>query len=343
MRFLRIGPALLLTATAGAAVLPDFLPPGTKVVFGISVRGIADSALFQGLASDTKALAAKWTSTDMPAGIDPLKDIDEVLIASTVEGENPPTLIVMRGHFDPARAGKATKRYRDVTLVDDGHSAGGTIAFVDATTAIAGDGAAVRAAIDRRGSASNLPGELAERIQALSGRYEVWGVGDVPPGAKWGAAAGTDAESIEHFDFGASFRKDFEFSGQVRLRGAKDLEKLMTTLQMIEAMMKQRPADGTRIELSGEDRTLKLSLTVPEAEWRKAIEAQKAQLLGALEKGVGMGQAAMGQATAGSTTVKPVITAPVRPVVPTPVRSKETSVQKNPQGDAVTVKLPGGH
>src|ERR1022692_3023788 len=68
--------------------LTDFFPAGTKVVFGINVRKVAESPLAQAGLTQAKAqvqaqaAAADWLRIASLAGFDPLRDIDEVLVAT---------------------------------------------------------------------------------------------------------------------------------------------------------------------------------------------------------------------------------------------------------------------
>jgi len=83
---------LAARALAGDSGLPDFLPPGTKVMFGVQVRRILNSSLAQGVSragmagalSGAASTGADWQKIAAFAGFDPFKDIDELLIASAV-------------------------------------------------------------------------------------------------------------------------------------------------------------------------------------------------------------------------------------------------------------------
>src|SRR5438477_5875408 len=111
---------LLLAAQAAFAgdALPDFLPPGTKMMFGIQVRQITGSSLAKGVMPDSKAMGADWQKVVTLAGFDPLKDVEEVLIASTGKGENPPVLLVARGTFNAGRFSANAKPYHGVPVME---------------------------------------------------------------------------------------------------------------------------------------------------------------------------------------------------------------------------------
>src|SRR5271166_4379033 len=105
---------ILRAVPAGADTLTDFLPPDTKVVFGIRVHNLAISSVAQTFAAQAHAATAGWLKAVPLGGIDLLRDIDEVLIASSGTGENPPSMVVVAGHFDVARLAEGAKLYHEV-------------------------------------------------------------------------------------------------------------------------------------------------------------------------------------------------------------------------------------
>src|ERR1017187_6889085 len=130
---------------AADATLTDFFPAGTKVVFGINVRKVAKSPLAQAGLTQAKAqvqaqaAAADWLKLASLGGFDPLRDIDEMLMATNGEGQNPPSLIVLSGRFDIARLAQGAKRYLDVPLLGGDKPTDGVVALLNASTALAGD------------------------------------------------------------------------------------------------------------------------------------------------------------------------------------------------------------
>src|ERR1019366_3542719 len=111
----------------------NFLPADTKVVIGIRVSAIRESALFKDAGTDAQKLGEEWMKLVAITGFDPLHDIDEILIFSA-----------------------AAKRYHGVAIVGEGTGGTSVLALLDATTAVAGEAPAVRAAIDRRGHGAPL-------------------------------------------------------------------------------------------------------------------------------------------------------------------------------------------
>src|SRR5437667_1174083 len=107
MRYCALSLLAAHAAIAGESALPDFLPPGIKVRFGIQVRRIATSPLAQGLPADASAMGGTgdWQKIVSLAGFDPIKDIEEVLVASTgVQSHGQaPILLIARGNFNVER------------------------------------------------------------------------------------------------------------------------------------------------------------------------------------------------------------------------------------------------
>jgi hypothetical protein len=296
---------LLVALTAGRlvhAAVPEFLPPDSKVVVSISLRGLMDSPILKSV-GDARGMSAQYLTGTPLAGIDITKDLDDLIIASTGEGEKAPALMVLHGRFPQGTlpAGIIQK---------DPKTPNSSYALLDPNTLIGGDINLVKAAMNSRGTPSKLAPALAERIAALDGRYDLWAVGEVPKGIHSTAATSPEIEAIDRFEFGASLRKGLELAAQIHVRTSKDAEKLMQTLKFVEMMIAMQPKTGasqTKVDLKSTENTISLSLFIPEEELKKSIEAQKGQWM--------------------STAVpKPQ---------PTP-----GSIVKNERGDAVMVTLP---
>ena len=327
MRFLQ---ALLPAALAGIAmaaepVPADLLPPGTKVLVGISVRSLIDSPLLKILGGDAAKMTASFTAAGPLAGLDPARDLDSIFFASTGQGEDAPALIVVRGRFHPEQTAGA-KTYKNVPVFNAPTNQKGTFAILDTGTAIAGTRKEVLAAIDRRGGASSISPAIADKVASLSASYDFWGVGEMPGGFRTSPPASKSLDSIDRFEFGASLRQDLQVHGKLHLRTPQQAQEMAMSLKMIEGMMKARTsAGGTQFDLRAEDGTLELTLLIPEAELKKALAAQKEALAGAVRSRLGV------------TPTEP----PANPVSHTP--NKPAVVETNDRGETVKVTLPGGN
>lgn len=260
--------------------LLDLLPPQAHVVFGIHVRAVVDSPLARALTPDLEASMAQWQSFVTLAGFDPLHDLDEVLLASTGEGKNPPLLVVARGKFDLTRLAATAKTYDGVPLVSAGSGPNGMVAILDGTTVLAGDFSQITAAIDRRGSASHLNPAMAARIAEFRGRYDIWGIADQPAGlARRLPDSPPQAQvldSIDRFQIGVALAHGLEIAAEVHARSFKDADQLAGYLKLFEAMVKASPnRNGTTFTAENQAGTLRISLAVSEEELLRAIQNQR--------------------------------------------------------------------
>jgi len=267
--------------------LVDLLPSDSQIVFGIRVRTLVDSELARNLTAEFKGHAAELQNIVAMTGFDPLHDLDEVLIGSTATGKKATGLVVARGRFDVTRLAANAEPYHGVPLVKtNSDGAESVFGFLDDTTALAGDAAIVKAAIDGRSEPKHLDPALAAKIASYREHYDAWAVVDRPEGLAgyMPPSNGPDAalNSIDHFQFGLSVKQGLELTAEVHARTAKDAAQLAATLQFLEAMTKaQQPASpGTSFAFKNEDGTLKISLAVSQEDLKKAIEQrQKATMM----------------------------------------------------------------
>ena len=226
MRLLLAALAAVRLLAAGDPAL-DLLPANTKVVFGMRVAAIVQSPLFNDAGEDARKLSEQWLKVAAITGFDPLHDIDEVLIGTSADNEKAPALLVVRGRFDLERMGAGAARYRGVALLGQARGASGVLALLDASTALAGDAAAVRAAIDRRGQGAARQGvplgaALAERVQSLRDQFDLWGIGERPEGFVPPTGKNEGLDSMDRFELGIRISKGFELNAEMHARSAKD-------------------------------------------------------------------------------------------------------------------------
>jgi hypothetical protein len=117
--------------TAASAPLPDLLPPNARVMFGIQLRNLVSSSLVQGMTDDLRTASSEWMKLIPLIGFDPFHDIDEVLVASTGDGQKAPMLLVASGRFGAARF-SGGKPYHGVSVVDGGKGSNGVMALLAA-------------------------------------------------------------------------------------------------------------------------------------------------------------------------------------------------------------------
>ena len=75
MRLVLVVLAAVRLAAAGDLAV-DLFPAGTKVVFGVHVTAIVESALFKDAGTGAQKLGDEWLKLVAITGFDPLHDID---------------------------------------------------------------------------------------------------------------------------------------------------------------------------------------------------------------------------------------------------------------------------
>lgn len=280
---------LLLAAPAFCSedsALLDLLPPDTQIIIGAHVRAVVDSPLGQNQARELsqdqqlQGLMASWPAIVAAVGFDPLKDIDEIILATNGQGSKPPTLVVARGRFPVEKLSAGGAPYHGVLLMSmKGQSDGdGYYAFLDSNTALAGDSDAVKAAIDRHSAAAAFTGGLAVKIAEYRGRYEIWGIVNRTDGLTGylptQAGQSTPFDSIDRIQFGVGVKDGLTLAAEAHTRSAKDADQLTSTLQLFQSMaLAQQPAGaGTKIDIKSSNGTIRLSLAVSAEDLRKALE-----------------------------------------------------------------------
>ena len=277
MRLVLVALVAARLVAAGDSAL-NFLPADTKVVIGIRVSAIRESALFRDAGTDAQKLGEDWMKLVAITGFDPIHDIDEILIFSSADNEKAAAVMAVRGRFNLERLGAGAKRYHGVAMVGEGAGGTSVLALLDATTAVAGEAPAVRAAIDRRGHGAPLDPQLAARVQSLAGRFDIWGAGERPEGFVAPTGKREDLDSIDRFEFGIRISKGLEIGAEVHAKSSKDAEKLAASVAMLQAMMIGREPAAPKFDLQVKDGTIKLSLAISEDELKKAVAEQRGAL-----------------------------------------------------------------
>ncbi len=342
-------PALLLLpfVPVPADTLTDLFPPDTRLVVGIRVHNLVLSSVAQNLAPQVRAAAADWLKAVSFDGVDLLRDIDEVVIASSAKGPNSPSIIVVTGRFNLPRLSDSAKPYHNVPVIAGETEASTVVALLDAGTVVIGDPALVRAAIDQRGRKARIDSALNDRITSLRQRYDFWGLGDRPEGFTAPIPEAALMQCMDRFQFGMQVANGVELTAEIHPRNSKESEKLGDAIQKIAALLKgpETSPSGTRFDLQSDGGTWRLTLSMPEVELKKAIEAQTGVVLPAMAPAT----AAIPEAPVTGPNAAPEAVPVVAAAAPAPVPPPATPV--NPQGthkpagpeahDTVVFTLPG--
>src|SRR5579885_2690346 len=110
--------AAAMLARAAATVPADLSPPGTRVLIGLSLGSLRESPLLKGfLSGHGKAVVTAGAAITL-AGIDPLRDIDTIILASTGADQTATGVAIVRGRFAGAR-GEGAQLYHGVPVFRD--------------------------------------------------------------------------------------------------------------------------------------------------------------------------------------------------------------------------------
>jgi len=174
---------LLAAATAMAAVDPGLLNlvmPEAKILSGVQVAQSQASPFGQYLLSQMQINDEGFQKFVAATGFDPRHDLNEILAATNGDHR---ALVVGQGVFQvdrilaaAAAEGAAVTNYRGIDIVTSPDKPGstGSIAFLDASTAVMGDTDAVKAAIDRRIAGTSFSGSLADKAKEVSAVNDAW-------------------------------------------------------------------------------------------------------------------------------------------------------------------------
>jgi len=342
---------------ATADVLTDLFPADTNVVFGVRAHNLVLSPLSRALAAQTQTAGANWLKLISINGFDPMRDIDEVMVASVAEGPAPSALIVAGGRFDRLRSAEGVHQYHGVPVLGGEKDGDSIVAFPDRSTALAGDPGMVRAAIDCRNGGARIAAAFNDRITSLRQRYDVWGMGERPEGFSAPIAEAKALESVDRFQFGIQLATGLNLAAEIHVRSPEDSEKVNTALQAMAAMLQgQQPSDGAaKFEVETDGGTMKLALFVPDAQLTKLMQPETAApTAAALPADPPTSLESPAPPALPETAPEPAPAVPpvVPPVVPTaapakaPKESPKAIPAANPaqvidQEDTVIFKLPG--
>jgi len=293
-----LGAALGATSASAAAdpALLNLVMPDAKVVAGFQVAQAQVSPLGQYLLSQIPA-NADFDKMIAATGFDPRRDLQEI-VAASAGGSRPTGLVIGRGVFQPARismvagmTGGSASDYKGVQIVMGKGSPNG-VAFLDASTVVAGDAASIKAAIDRRAGGSQLSAALRQKALEASTSNDAWIVTLTPltellagSGAAVGAVSAQQAnlfQTVQQLAGGLKFgASTVRLTGEAVTRSNEDAQALADILRFL-ASMAQSNAKGPNAarasslidaaKFSAEGAVMRLSVELPESEIEQMIK-----------------------------------------------------------------------
>lgn len=298
-RFLAV-PLALFAASSPALIAADvsmlnLLMPDAKVVTGVDVERTRNSPFGQYFIQQMTAKDSGLEKFVQMTGMDPRKDVFEIVVASTDSGgafnAAGGTIFVVRGAFDPSKltqlasAHGAVTSYNGTQVVQAGKDAQAAWVGFLGNLMVAGPQAGVKTAIDRYRSAKKADTLLTARIQAASSKHDAWFLTTVSPGALAGnltsnpnvkgAMAGDLMQGIESLSGGVKFGANVIVSGEATARSDKDASALVDVLRFFANMAQSSGAKSgpmsilNGVQMMAEGKTVKFSLTTPEQDFEK--------------------------------------------------------------------------
>lgn len=269
LRVAALAMALLLSGIPGFgadARLLSMVPRNAEAVMGADIRAIMSS----GLAQEFMRTANTTTDADLNewialTGMDPRRDLHEVVAASFSPKSGGATkaqtqgLLFLSGSFNAERIAaaitakggkKLAYKGRDLWMPEqkDRESAG-AVAFLDGGILLAGDEQQVKRYLDT--PPSGLAGPLRARVDAVSGRYDLWMVSAVSPSTlaqgmsgrsgqvqeAAGALQGDMFQKIESVQGGLKLGAETRLGLEMVATTPEDATALMNVMQFFQSMM----------------------------------------------------------------------------------------------------------
>ena len=309
--------ALLAAACVSAAADPALLnlvPSDTRVVAGVNLSQFLSSPFGRFVFSQAQSAQPQLQKLLEASGFDPLRDLQEILIASSGGQKESRGLVLMKGIFDPARlaalaqkSGATVQTYRGIQVMTGKQKTDGWFAFLDATTAALGDAASVQALIDRPPQGRGLNPALRARVDKASSAYDFWAVSivppsqfadNMPPGQLNGVMQGDVFKGILETSGGIKFGPDILIAGEALTRSDKDATALADVVRFFVGLaqmgvQKDPKAAASlaflqKLQLSAQGSVMRLSLAVPQADLERFIQQAQAaakQQAAAVKKG----------------------------------------------------------
>jgi hypothetical protein len=186
-----------------------------------------------------------------------------------------------------------SETYKGVTIVEDPKQKSG-FAFLNATIAVAGDVANVKAAIDRQGgSPSSLPAAITVQLNQWSGTQDAWAITTVPPSSLH-PASGMPAipglgpgnknnvlQNIVQAAGGVKFGTNVVVTAQVTAATAQDATQIGDTLRLLASLAQMQANGDPKVTALAQSLTVNANGTVLNV----SVSLPQDQLVGLLQTG----------------------------------------------------------
>ena len=296
LRGLAVLLALPLGAFAADPTLLQMIMPDAQVVAGLHVDQAKGSLFGQYVLSHLSVNDNKLSEFASQTGFDPRQDVSEIVIASNWMPNSPENhwLVIARGTFDVAKISAAAQTNGGVSSTYQGFNlltqaapsasqGASAIAFLDSTTALAGDVTSLKAAIDRKQSNAPTGGTVYSKAQDVSTKNDFWFVtlvplsnfsGAIPDPNLSGAMKGNLLAAINQASGGIRFGDTVTISAEAVTRSEKDAQALVDVVKFFGGLVQlNRQSNGAAgqvatlldtLQTSTTGNTTSISLAIPE-------------------------------------------------------------------------------
>ena len=299
--------ASTLSASSADPGLLRLVMPDAKVIAGLHVDQARNSLFGQFVLSHMHVDDENFKKFIADTGFDPRRDVSEIVIASNWESSNPRSrwLVTARGVFDLHKVqhvaegnGTVITNFQGVDIftysgqakpeVDSG------IAFFDSSSAVIGDLASVRSAIERHKSGSPASSALLGKVREVSARNDFWFVTLVPisefadamPDPNLSSAMqGNLLAAIHEASGGIRFGDTVHISAEAVTRSEKDAQALVDVVKFIANLVqlnRQNNQTAGRVatlldslDCKAVGNTTTLSLPIPERQLEQMLETMR--------------------------------------------------------------------
>jgi hypothetical protein len=304
-RSLAVFLALPLGAFAADPSLLQLVIPDAQVIAGLQVDSAKSSLFGQYVLSHFSVNDTKLEEFTSETGFDPRHDVSEIIVASNWKQNTPDNrwIVAAHGVFNISKItgtaqtnGGVIAPYQGVNVVTRLGSSDAqmdtVIAFLDSSTALVGDLASVKAAIDRKKSNAPADSSVLAKAQAVSSGKDFWFVtlvplsnfsSSIPDPNLSGAMQGNLMAAINQMSGGIRFGDTVTISAEAVTRSEKDAQALVDVVKffagLVQLNRQNNPAAGQvatlldTLQTSTSGNITTISLAIPEQQLEQLLNS----------------------------------------------------------------------
>jgi hypothetical protein len=272
--------------------------PDTQFAAGVNVEQVVLSPLGQYLMMQSQQQSDAGLQKLVEAtGFDPRHDLREILVVASGQAGGASTGIVMaRGTFNVPRIleaalalGATVDTYKDVQILQGKAKGQPSVAFLDASTAILGEPANVRAAIDRKSAPAAISSALAVAVNLASTTEDAWFVTLAPPSRMQPQLADAQGpiavvNKIMQASGGVKFGANLVLTIKGILPTAQDAKSLADLLKSFIGLAQMSAQDAPskaaaaalakNLDVSADGSTMKIAFSIPEPQLEEILKSK---------------------------------------------------------------------